>query len=96
MKMVKYITYIELTLEFLRLSMEDRQQNIRKWIKTATKYGLKILFYGVPLGVSEHAVCVFESKGDNEKFFIFQREWLGLGTPDAGKLVHNIRTITVH
>jgi hypothetical protein len=94
--MVKYITFIEFNSEFLRLSMEDRQQSIRKWIKTATKYGLKILFYGVALGVSEHAVCVFDSNGDNEKFFVFQRKWLGLGTPEAGKLIHNIRTITVH
>ena len=94
--MVKYITYIDLTLDFLKLSMEERQQYIRKWIRKATEYGLKTLFYGVPLGVSEHLVCVFESNSNTGKFFVFQREWLGLGTHEAGKLIHNIRTITVH
>jgi hypothetical protein len=96
MKMVRYITFIEFAPGFLRLSMEDRKLQIRKWIKIATKYGLKVLFYGVPMGVREHAVCVFEFTGDNNKFFVFNREWLGLGTSEAGKLINNIRTITVH
>jgi hypothetical protein len=94
--MVKYITFIDLTQDFLKLPMEERQQYIREWINKAGDYGLKVLFYGVPLGVSEHLVCVFESKSSTGRFFVFQREWLGLGTPEAGKYINSTRTITVH
>lgn len=94
--MVKYITFIEMTPEFLRLTMEEREQYVPKWKRIASKYGIKVLFYGVPIGVREHAVCVFEVNGENKKFFMFQREWLGLGTPEAGRLIKNIRTITAH
>ena len=94
--MVKYITFIEMTSEFLRLTIEEREQHIPRWRKMASNYGIKVLFYGVPMGVREHAVCVFEVNGENEKFFKFQREWLGLGTHEAGKFIKNIRTITVH
>ena len=48
------------------------------------------------MGVKEQAVCVFKYSGKNEKFFKFQREWLGLGTPEAGKYIKNTRTITVY
>jgi len=56
---------------------------------------VKIVFWGMPMGVKENVLCVFETQGDNETFFKFQRAWLGLGTPEAGRYVKNTRTITV-
>jgi len=50
----------------------------------------------MPMGVREHIVCVFETVDDGESFFRFEREWLGLGTPEAGKFINNLRTITVY
>ena len=93
--MVKYITFIELTREFLQLPMDERRGYVPKWSQLASKHGVKVVFWGMPMGVKENVVCVFETKGDNENFFRFQREWLGLGTPDAGRYVKNTRTITV-
>lgn len=84
-----------MTKEFLQLPLDDRQAIIPQWSQIAQKYGLKLLFSGMPIGVSEHIVVVLETN-ENEKYFMFQREWLALGTPDAGKLVKNTRTITVY
>jgi len=92
---VKYITFIELTPEFLRLPMDERRSFVLKWSRLASKHGLKIVFWGMPMGVKENVVCVFETQGDNEAFFKFQRAWLGLGTPEAGRYVKNTRIITV-
>jgi hypothetical protein len=94
--MVKCITFLELTKEFLRLSLDEREGNIREWIQLASKYGIRVLFYGVPLGVKEDAVFVLEYIGRNERFFNFMREWLELGTPDAVRFIKNTRTITVY
>ena len=93
--MVKYITFIELTREFLQLPMDERRGYVPKWSQLASKHGVKVVFWGMPMGVKENVVCVFETKGDNENFFRFQREWLGLDTPEAGRYVKNTRTITV-
>jgi len=49
----------------------------------------------MPMGVNENIVLVFETN-ESEKYFMFQREWLELGTPDAGKYVKTTRTITVY
>ena len=92
---VKYITFIELTSEFLRLSMDERRGYVPKWSRLASRHGVKVVFWGMPMGVKENVVCVFETQGDNENFFKFQREWLGLGTPEAGRYVKNTRIITV-
>ena len=92
---MKYITFIELTPEFLRLPMDERRGYVPKWSQLASKHGVKIVFWGMPMGVKENVLCVFETKGDNETFYKFQREWLGLGTPEAGRYVKNTRTITV-
>jgi hypothetical protein len=50
----------------------------------------------MPMGVREHIVCVFETKNDKEAFFKFEREWLGLGTSEAGKYINSLRTISVY
>jgi len=92
---LKYITFCEMTTDFLKLPLEERQAIIPDWSQIAQKYGLKLLFWGMPIGVKEHIVVVLETN-ENEKYFMFQREWLGLGTPEAGKLVKNTRTITVY
>jgi len=92
---LKYITFCEMTTDFLKLPLEERQAIIPQWSQIAQKYGLKLLFWGMPIGVKEHIVVVLETN-ENEKYFMFQREWLGLGTPEAGKLVKNTRTITVY
>jgi hypothetical protein len=94
--MVKCITFIEFTTNFLSLPLEKREEQVRKWIQLASKYSIKFLFYGIPMGVKEHALCVFEYSGKNEIYFKFQREWLGLGTPEACKYVKNTRTIIVY
>ena len=82
--------------EFLRLPIEERQGYVPYWSELARKHGLKMLFWGTTMGVKEHAVFGFESNGDSESFFNFQREWLGLGTDLAGTLIEYTRTITVH
>jgi hypothetical protein len=94
--MVRFIIFLEMTPEFLKLSLEERQAFIPRWNQVATKYGIKMLFWGLPLGVSEHVVITYELAGNQDLFFVFQREWLGLGTPDAGKYIRNTRTIIVH
>jgi len=92
---LKYITFCEMTREFLQMPLEDRQEFIPMWSQMAQKYGVKVLFWGMPLGVPEHIVMVFETN-DSERFFMFQREWLGMGTSEAGKFIKNTRTITVY
>jgi hypothetical protein len=94
--MVRYIVYCMMAPEFLRLPIEKRQGYVPHWSELARKHSLKMLFWGTTLGVKEHAVFVFESNGDSESFFNFQREWLGLGTELAGTLIEYTRTITVH
>jgi hypothetical protein len=84
-----------MTTEFLKMPLEERQRHVPKWSQIAQQYGVKVLFWGMPMGVNEHIVIVFETN-ESEKFFMFQREWLELGTTNAGKLVKNTRTITVY
>jgi len=93
--LLKYITFCEMTNDFLKMSLDDRQGFIPVWSQIAQKYGVKFLFSGMPMGVNEHIVIVFETN-ESEKFFMFQREWLELGTENAGKIVKNTRTITVY
>lgn len=94
--MVRYICFTMMAKEFLQLPLEDRKEYIPKWSKLATKHGLKMLFWGTAMGVDEHAVFVYETNGDTQDFFRFQREWLGLGTPEAGTVIDYTRTITIH
>jgi hypothetical protein len=94
--MVKYITYCEMTPEFLQLPLEDRNNMKIHVSEIAKKYGIKVIFSGMPVGVLEHLVFAFEMNGSNNKFILFQREWLELGTPNAGKYVKNTRSITVY
>lgn len=85
-----------MTPEFLKLPLDDRN-NMRLKVSTiAKKYGIKVILMGMPIGVMEHLVIVFEVNGSNNKFILFQREWLGLGTPNAGKFIKNTRSITVY
>ena len=95
-KMVRYITFCEMTPEFLKLQLDERQQYVKTWGRVASGYGIKIIFWGMPMGVKEHLVVTFDANGNDEKFFKFQREWLGLGTEDAGKYVRNTRSIPVY
>jgi len=88
--------FLEMTGDFLKLPLEERQGFIPRWNEVASKYGIKMLFWGLPLGVQEQVVIVYELGGNQELFFVFQREWLGLGTPEAGKYIKNTRTIIVH
>ena len=92
---MKYITFCEMTAEFLKMPLEERQRFIPIWTNTANQYGIKVLFWGMPMGVNEHIVIVFETN-DSEKYFIFQREWLAWGTSEAGKYIKTTRTITVY
>jgi hypothetical protein len=94
--MVRFIIFLEMTPEFLKLPIEERQAFIPRWNQTAAKYGIKMVFWGLPLGVMEHVVMVYELAGNQEIFFMFQREWLEWGTPEAGKYIRNTRTIIVH
>jgi hypothetical protein len=47
------------------------------------------------MGVREHVVVVFESNGFSDDYMKFQREWQGLGTPEAGNYIDYSRTVTV-
>jgi hypothetical protein len=84
-----------MTNEFLKMTLKERQEYIPKWSLIAQNYGVKVIFWGMPMGVKEHIVIVYETS-DNQKYFMFQREWLGLGTPEVGKYINNTRTITVY
>ena len=94
--MVKYITFCEMTREFLQQPLEDRNSMKQQVAELAQKYGIKVVLFGMPLGVNEHIVIVFEVNGNNNKFALFQREWLKLGTPEAGRYIGNTRSITVY
>jgi len=94
--MVRFIVFLDVTPEFARLPLEERRSFIIKWNQTASKYGIKMLFWGLPLGVREDVIIVYELTGSQDLFFLFQREWLGLGTSEAGKYIGKTRTIVVH
>jgi hypothetical protein len=94
--MVKYITFCEMTTEFLKQPLDDRNKMKLLTSTIAKKYGIKVILMGMPVGVLEHVVFVFDVNGTDDKFFLFQREWLGLGTPNAGKFIKNTRSITVN
>jgi hypothetical protein len=94
--MVKYICFCMMTQDFLKLELSERQNQIPKWSKLANEHGLKLLFWGPAIGIKEHAVVVYDGNGSTEKFLKFQREWLKLGTPEAGKQLQYVRTVTVH
>jgi hypothetical protein len=84
-----------MTPEFLRLPLEERKERIPIWRELACKHGLKTLFWGTTLGVREHVVFVFESDVNGDNYIKFQREWQGLGTPEAVKFIEFTRSITV-
>ncbi len=94
--MVHYICFCMMTPEFLRLPLEERQAFVPRWSELAKRHGLNLLFWGTTIGVSEHATFVFESLRPTSDYFKFVREWLELGTPDAGKLISYTRTVTVN
>ena len=85
-----------MTPDFLKLSLDERENHILKWSKLAKTHGVKPLFWGPVIGVQEQAVAVFDIKGNSEVFFNFERKWLMLGTPKAGRHIQYVRTITVH
>ena len=83
-------------LKKFQLSLEDRDNFKSKIAEEAQEYGIKVVFSEMPLGVYEHLVIVFDVRGNDNIFFLFQRECLKLGTPEAGKYIKNTRSITVH
>ena len=85
-----------MTPEFLQLPLKEREGYVPKWTEIARKQGFKLLFWGNVLGVPENAVFVFEAPVQTEKYFKLLREWLELGTKDAGKLISYTRTVTVN
>lgn len=93
--MVKYICFCQMTPKFLRLTLEERKAYIPKLSERAIKHGLKVRFWGSTIGVSEHVVVVFETNSFSDNYIKFQREWQGLGTPEAGEYIEHTRTITV-
>ena len=90
------ICFCELTPEFLKLPLEDRHGWVPKWKRVASKHGIDVLFWGLPIGVSEHVVIVFEVKGSLDSYYLFQREWLRYGTPEVCKHIKSTRTILVY
>ncbi len=95
-RMVKYICFCQMTPEFLRMSQEEREARILEWRNIAKRYGLKVLFWGSTIGVKEGGVVVFEAEKDSDSYMEFQRDWLSLGTPDAGRFFEHTRTVSVH
>ena len=94
--MVHYICFCMMTPEFLKLPIEERESYIPIWTKLAMKHGIKLLFWGTTIGVSEHVTFVYEAPIHSENYFKFIREWLELGTPNASKLILYTRTVTVN
>jgi hypothetical protein len=82
--------------DFLKLSLDEKKKLISNWSKIAHSHGIKVLFWGSTLGLKEHGVVVFDTNGNTEKFLKYKREWLALGTPDAGKFIQYVRIVTVH
>ena len=91
----KFICFVQMTPEFLKLSLEERKSWIPTWTDMAKKHGLNVVFYGTTLGVRENVVVVFETAENSDSYLRFQREWQGLGTPEAGKFIEYTRSITV-
>jgi hypothetical protein len=81
---------------FLELVLDEKQKLISKWSKLAHSHGIKVMFWGSTLGLKEHGVVVFETNGNPNKFLKYKREWLTLGTQDAGKYIQYVRTVTVY
>jgi hypothetical protein len=93
--MVKYICYIQMTPDFLKLSLDERKVKLEEYKELAIRYSLKFLFCGSILGVREHAVLVMESREYSDKIVKFLRDIQGLGTKEASKYVEYTRTVTV-
>jgi hypothetical protein len=63
-EMKYYIRYGNWRPEYLQ-SAEARDKAMEEGSKVVEKAGLKILFYGSSLGVSENSVCVYEGSPDS-------------------------------
>lgn len=85
-----------MTQSFLKLDLDEKQKLIAKWSKLAHIHGIKVMFWGSTLGLKEHGAVVFDCNGTPNKFLKYKREWLALGTQDAGKYIQYIRIVTVH
>jgi len=72
--MVKYICFCQMTPDFLRLPLEERNKWMTDGLEIARKHGLKVIFWGNSMGVREHVVVVFESNGIPDDYMKFQRE----------------------
>ena len=46
--MVKYITFCEMTKEFLQQPLEDRNNMKQQVAELAQKYGIKVILFGMP------------------------------------------------
>ena len=94
--MVYYVCFVMLTPEFLKMPLKERETFIPKWAEMGKKYGLNLLFGGNSLGVAENITLAFEAPAHSDAYFKFLRDWLELGTPNAGKLIAYTRTVTVN
>ena len=92
---MKYIAFCEMTQEFLQKPLEERNSYKLKMSQIAQRHGIQVLFWGMPMGVTDHLVCAFEVDG-HVKYFKFQREWLNYGTEDVCKDIKTTRTIAVY
>ena len=60
--LTKWVAY-ERKKPFMTLATAASMNGYASANVSATINGLKVLFYGVPMGVREHAVCVYETHG---------------------------------
>ena len=70
------ITFGNITPEFRKLMLEERSKALDPYKKEAEKYGVKVLFWGHPWGVSENLVIVYdfgEKIEAYEKFLLAMR-----------------------
>ena len=91
----RYISFAKMTSEYLRLSSEDRMDWLEQLNKLAYEHGMKILFWGNPLGVSENAVLVFESMKGPDNYIRFMGAWQEIGGENANRYIEYTRTIPV-
>jgi len=55
------ITYGKLTSTLMESTLEEITEELARHKKEAEKYGVKVLFWGSPWGVSEGLVIVYDS-----------------------------------
>lgn len=70
------ITFGRMTPDFTKVMLKERSKALDQYKKEAEKYGVKVLFWGHPWGVSEGLVIVYdfgESIENYERFILAMR-----------------------